>query len=104
MPEHLEKGTWVEVYRIVLPAGQRAPQVPEETQQVPLEMRVKGFLSEPAVLGEETEIVTVAGRRIRGRLTDVNPGYTHSFGAPIPELLTIGREIRTILSKAMGGR
>jgi len=102
MAEHIEKGTWVQIHRIVLREGQRAPQVPVETQQVPLEMWVKGFLVEPATLGEKVEIVTPSGRRLRGILTDVNPGYTHSFGSPIPELLTIGREVRTILRETRG--
>ena len=102
MAEHIEKGTWVQIHCIVLREGQRAPQVPVETQQVPLEMWVKGFLAEPAILGEKVEIVTPSGRRLRGILTDVNPGYTHSFGPPIPELLTIGREVRTILRETRG--
>ena len=102
MTEHIEKGTWVQIHRIVLREGQRAPQVPLETQQVPLEMRVKGFLEEPATVGEEAAILTSSGRRLRGILTDVNPAYTHSFGSPIPELLEIGREVRTILRETRG--
>jgi len=102
MAEHIEKGSWVQIHCIVLQEGQRAPQVPVETQQVPLEMRVKGFLAEPAILGEEAQIVTPSGRRLRGILADVNPGYTHSFGSPIPELLRIGLEVRTILREMRG--
>ena len=103
MAEYIEKGTWVEIHRIVLPGGQRAPQVPVETQQVPLEMRVKGFLAQRASLGDEVEIVTSAGRRLCGMLTDVSPAYTHSFGSPVPELLTIDREVRTILDETRDG-
>jgi len=33
----------------------------------------------------------------------VNPAYTHSFGSPVPELLMIGREVRTILGGTRGG-
>ena len=97
MAELIEKGTWVEIHTNVLPAGERAPQVPEDTQQVPLEMRVKGFLVEPASLDEEVEITTTVGRHLRGTLIEVNPAYTHQFGAPIPELSTIGGEVRAIL-------
>ena len=97
MTRPISKGTWVEIHNIVLPAGERAPQVPEDTQQVPLEMRVKGFLAEPASLDEEAEIITTAGRHLRGRLVEVNPAYSHRFGAPIPELSTIGGEVRAIL-------
>jgi hypothetical protein len=99
MAEGIAKGTWVEIYRIVLPAGERAPQVPEDTQHVPLEMRVKGFLAAPAALGEEAEIVTPAGRCLRGTLVEVNPVYTNGFGSPIPKLSASGSEVRTILRK-----
>ena len=34
MAERVAKGTWVELGRVVLAAGERAPQVPEETQAV----------------------------------------------------------------------
>jgi hypothetical protein len=87
-------GTWVEIRRIVLAPGERAPQVPEETRRVPLEMRVKGFLVRDAVLGDETEIKTPAGRRLRGFLDATSPAYTHSFGPPVPELLRIGGDLR----------
>jgi len=97
MAELIDKGTWVEIHTIVLPAGERAPHDPADTQQVPLEMRVKGFLVEPASLGDEVEIITTVGRHLRGTLVEVNPAYTHQFGAPIPELLTIGGEVRAIL-------
>ena len=93
----IDKGTWVEIYRVVLPAGERAPQVPDDTQQLPLEMRVKGYLVAPARLGEEAEIVTAVGRRLRGVVEAINPAYTHSFGAPITELSDIGREVRALL-------
>jgi hypothetical protein len=99
MAEQIPEGTWVEIYRIVLPQGERATQVPEETQRVPLEMRVKGFLVDPACLGHEVEIVTPVGRHLSGTLSDINPPYTHSFGPPIPELTPVGSEVRAILRK-----
>ena len=52
MAERAAQGAWVEIHRCVLQAGERAPQVPEDTQRVPLEMRVKGFLVAPAAPGE----------------------------------------------------
>jgi len=97
MTDRFAKGTWVEIHRIVLPAGERAPQVPEDTARVPLEMRVKGFLAEPAVIGAQVEVITAAGRRLRGTLVEINPAYTHGFGAPLPELTMIGSEVRSIL-------
>lgn len=97
MAEPIAEGTWVEIHRIELSADERAPQVPEDTRRVPLEMRVKGFLVAPAALGEKAEIVTTTDRHLRGTLTQVNPAYTHSFGSPIPELSTIGGEVRAML-------
>ncbi len=97
MAEPIPSGAWVEIHRIVLGPGERAPRIPADTQAVPLELRVKGFLVEPAMLGEEVTIVTPADRRLRGTLTAVNPAYTHGFGAPIPELSPIGEEVRAIL-------
>jgi hypothetical protein len=60
-------------------------------------MKVKGFLVRDATLGEETDIVTPAGRMITGTLTAINPAYTHTYGAPLPELSAIGGEVRAIL-------
>lgn len=99
MSERIEAGVWVEIHDIVLDAGERAPQVPEDTAKIPLEMRVKGFLTEPSELGDEAEIVTAAGRRLRGKLAEVNPSYEHGFGPPIPELSAIGRELRSLLTQ-----
>ena len=92
-------GTWVEIRSFVLQAGDRAPQVPEDTQKVPLEMRVKGFLIAPGAVGKEAEVITLAGRRLAGILVEVNPSYTHSFGSPVPELSGIGNEVRALLRK-----
>ena len=97
MTECIEKGTWVEIHKVILKASERAPQVPEDTRRVPLEMRVKGFLLTPAAIGEDAEIETPSGRHLRGKLAEVNPAYTHSFGAPIAELSSIGREVRALL-------
>ena len=47
--------------------------------------------------GETAEIITPAGRRLRGTLAAVNPAYTHGFGAPLPELSGIGGEVRAML-------
>lgn len=97
MTERVEPGTWVEIHSIVLAAGERAPQVPADTQAVPLEMRVKGFLAAPAAPGEAASIVTAAGRSLSGTLSEVNPAYSHGFGAPVAELSGIGAEVRALL-------
>lgn len=91
-------GSLVDIRIVVLPAGERAPQVPEDTQKVDLELKVKGRLLEEAEIGAEVEIETPIGRRMRGRLEAANPAYTHHFGAPIPELSSVGRELRALLA------
>lgn len=95
-------GTWVEIHRVVLAAGERAPQVPADTQAVDLEMRVKGWLVATTAIGEQAEIETPAGRHLKGTLVAVNPAYDHGFGAPIPELSGIGVEQRARLRKGGG--
>ena len=97
MQEIIDEGAWVEIHLVVLPAGKRAPQVPADTQEVPLEMRVKGYLLAPAAPGDVAEILTQAGRKLSGIITDSNPAYTHGFGAPILELARIGPEARALL-------
>ena len=93
-----KQGDWVQISRVVLPAGERAPQVPEDTQKVPLEMWVKGFLVEAgAGIGEVVSVRTVTGRLVRGTLTAVLPAYSHNFGEPQPELLHISQELRLLL-------
>jgi len=99
MAEHIQKDTWVEIYTIILDKGERAPQVPDDTQQVPLEMKIKGFLLHDAEIGEQVKISTSIGREFTGKLIEVNPEYSHNFGHPIPELMHIGRELRDILAK-----
>lgn len=97
MTEHVAAGTWVEIYRVVLANNERAPQIPEDTRHVPLEMRVRGWLVQEALLNEAAEIKTPTGRLMQGTLVDVNPAYTHGFGSPVPELTPIGSEVRALL-------
>ena len=97
MSERVAAGALVEIHAVVLAPGARAPLVPEDTQRVPLEMRVKGFLVNEANLGERVEIETPAGRRLSGTLVDATPAYTHTFGPRVAELAQIGTELREIL-------
>jgi hypothetical protein len=97
MTERAVKNTWVEIGAVVLQKDQRAPNLPDDTKHVPLEMRVKGFLLYDAEIGSEAEVITSSGRKVRGTLTGINPAYSHMFGSPIPELLPIAAEIRAIL-------
>jgi hypothetical protein len=102
MAEAVANGTWVEIHAILLAPAQRANHIPEDTKQVPLEMRVKGFLVSNAAVGDQVEIITVTGRRLSGTLAQVNPSYAHGFGAPIPELQRIAGEVRALLHNPRG--
>ncbi|WP_291259107.1 2-amino-4-oxopentanoate thiolase subunit OrtA [Fusobacterium sp.] len=92
-----QKGDFVRIHNIILKAEDRAPHLPEDTKKVPLEMWVKGFLQYDAVLGEEVEVVTITGRRVKGVLVEISPVYKHSYGEFVPELLQIGLQVREIL-------
>ena len=88
----VKKGTWVEIQQVVLTPEQRAQSLPDDTKIVPYLLRASGFLLEDAEMGEEAHIQTIIGRNLGGKLITVNPSYSHSFGATVPELLTIGTE------------
>ena len=102
MKKRVVAGSLVDIGRTVLKAGERAPRVPDDTAQVPLEMKVKGILLRDGYVGKEAEIETPVGRRMKGTLLEAFPTYTHRFGQPIPELTPIGRELRALL-KSRGG-
>lgn len=97
MTRRARVGDWVQIERTVLEVGERARQVPEDTRKVPLIMRVKGFATEEAEVGEEMEVETSVGRKVRGKLVDLDPTYEHDFGRPVVELIEVGREARQML-------
>ncbi len=86
----LKAGTWVEIEAVLLTPEERAPNLPPDTAQVPYILKLSGFLTEDAAMGKEVAIRTLIGREHRGVLKVANPSYAHSFGATVPELLTIG--------------
>lgn len=88
----IPKGTWVEIEQIILKPEERSPSLPEDTKNVPYVLHASGFLIEDAEMGQETRIKTIIGRVLTGKIIVVNPGYTHSFGETIQELLFIGVE------------
>ncbi|ANQ53837.1 2-amino-4-oxopentanoate thiolase subunit OrtA [Thermosipho sp. 1070] len=95
---HAKKGDWVQIQQILLKPEERTAPLPEDTQKVPLMMRIKGFLiNETAEIGQEVEIKTLTGRLVKGELVAINPKYEHDFGEPVPELITVGLELRKIL-------
>lgn len=97
------EGAWVEVQQVVLKAGARAPNVPDDTARVDFVARIRGFLLADAPMGGEAMIRTLAGRQASGRLTDVNPRNPADFGNPVPELLRLGEAARDALEGGAPG-
>jgi hypothetical protein len=87
-------GEWVEVESVLLDSAGRSANLPPETAEKPLIVWVSGFALAEAGMGEQLEIETMTGRSVTGRLSAINPGYFHTFGNPIPELVTVGRDLR----------
>ena len=92
-----KKEDWVQIHQIVLRPEERAAHLPEDTKEVPLELWVKGFALQDGKIGDEIEIETVTGRRIKGELVKVNPRYIHDFGDYVPELTKIDMQLKEIL-------
>jgi hypothetical protein len=99
MTRRCKKGDWVEVHQVILEAGQRSTDVPEDTSEVPLEAWIKGWALAGGAVGQKVEIQTPAGRTVNGVLTEISPGYTHAYGPSVPELTPIGRELRAMLKE-----
>ena len=72
-------GDFVRIHNIVLKVGERADNLPE------------------AEIGEEVEVTTITGRKIKGTLVEINPVFRHNYGEFVPELLQIGLQARKIL-------
>ncbi len=83
----VKKGTWVQLHSVVLKPGERAPQVPQDTAQAPLEQWVKGWLLADAEIGQPAQVKTRTGRTVTGTLVKENPAFDHGFGGFVPELL-----------------
>jgi hypothetical protein len=92
-----KKGDWVQIHQIVLTSDQRAPQVPEDTSKVPLELWVKGYAMNDVNIGEELEIKTITGRKIIGKLVAIQPKYDYGFGEFVPELHLVGTKVKELL-------
>lgn len=92
-----KKGEWVQVENVVLPAGERAPQVPEDTQKCDLKLWVKGLLNEDCELGEQAKITTVTGRVVEGKMCSIKPRYIHDYGEFQPEFLKIELQLKEIM-------
>ena len=92
-------GDWVEVRRVLHEPADRAENLPAETADKPLLEWVKGFATTEAGVGDELTVETMTGRSVTGQLSEVNPGYFHTFGRPIPELWHVGADLRARLAE-----
>ena len=93
------KGQWVQIHDVVLKSSERAPQTPEDTRALPLEMWVKGYIVSDAELNSRCTVITPSGRSVEGVLVDIEPGYSHSYGEYVPELDTVRRQVREMLAE-----
>jgi hypothetical protein len=98
------RGDWVEVQRTILEPAQRSTNLPPETADKPLLMWVKGFALTDGAVGQEMSVETMTGRHVTGTLSAVNPGYYHTFGDPIPELVHVGVDLRQRLAAYRAGQ
>lgn len=99
MSDSAVPGDWVRIHVVILPPGDRAPGLPADTAAHPYEAWINGWAIEAASIGEPVTIRTMAGRRVRGRLCAVHPGYHHGFGRPHPALLAVGPGLRRLLDE-----
>jgi 2-amino-4-ketopentanoate thiolase alpha subunit len=91
-------GEWVEVERVLLEPADRSANLPTETAEKPMLVWVSGYATAESDLGGEVTVETMTGRFVTGRLSAINPGYFHTFGHPIPELVAVGRDLRAQLA------
>ncbi len=92
------KGDWVRIKKIILQAGERSSNLPEDTKNVPLVMWDKGFLmNDLATPGDWVNVKTIIGREIEGELVQLDPGYDVNYGPSVNETLYIGIQLREML-------
>lgn len=96
-------GAWVELERVILKPGERAPGIPADTASVPFAGRVRGFLCAPSRRGTIALVLTQADRIVSGRLRAVLPRNPADFGDPSPELLMAAKEMKARLRRARPG-
>ena len=101
---HCQSGDWVEVERVLLEPADRSKNLPPETADKPLRLWIKGFAQGAGVVGATLTIETMTGRFVEGTLSAINPGYFHTFGKPIPELVHVGVDLRARLADYHAGQ
>lgn len=99
MNDTAKPGDWARIHIVILEAQERAPGIPADTACHRYEGWIKGWAVEEARVGEPVTVRTMAGRHVRGRLSEVHPGYHHGFGRPHPALLAVGPALRRLLDE-----
>lgn len=100
----IKKGAWIEIENTILEPGERATNLPECTKKTPLKMWVRGFLvNKEAEMNDEVEIMTLASRKVSGKLVESNPRHLHNYGDTVIELIQIGEELKVELRNLMKG-
>lgn len=89
----INKGSYVRIRKTLLNPEERSSNLPEETKKVPYKMWVKGFLLEESEMFEISEIKTIDGRIVKGRIKEHNPSYKHNYGDFVEEALELRKRI-----------
>ena len=88
------RGELVPIETVVLPIGERAPQVPDDTKKTPLRAFTKGFLQEEsATRGDRVTVRTMSDRLVKGTVSDLPVSPIHTFGDSVPELTAVHRQV-----------
>ena len=96
--KNAKKNDYIQIKIVLLNPEDRKSGLPEDTATKPLIAFVKGYLvQDEAEIGQTVTIKTPIGREMEGELIAVNPAYGYDYGAPVPELLSIGAELHAIL-------
>lgn len=82
----IEKGTYVKILKDYLKPEERLETLPEVTKKTPLKGWVKGKLLKEGELNDEAPIETLTGRFVLGKVIDVEPSHSHTFGGYVKEL------------------
>lgn len=92
------QGELVSVETVILPVGERAPHVPDDTKRTPLRVFTKGFLQEEsAKRGDKVTVRTMSDRLVQGTISERPVSPTHTFGDSVPELMAVHRQVIELL-------
>jgi 2-amino-4-ketopentanoate thiolase alpha subunit len=95
----INKGTWIEIEKIVLTSKERAQNIPEETKITPFKCWIRGICLSDCELGDEVEVETNVGRIVKGIAVDVEPGYYHTYGEYVKEMGNVGKQAREMIGQ-----